>query len=126
MTCMDEKNQKVASGHKKITVIIEERCVWSFIACMILCGLVRFSIVYNANVFPCKVSSGLVWLCTVLYGLTQLCTIFVLVYPHWQNLYFPVSHFFETLKIHDSFQFPSITCPQYPTSHYSSSSRNIP
>ena len=41
--------------------------------------LVRFSIVYYANVFPCKVSNGLVWLCMVLYCLTQLCAIFVLV-----------------------------------------------
>ena len=46
---------------------------------MILCGLVWLSIVYSSNVFPCKVSNGLVWLCMVLYGLTQLCTIFVLV-----------------------------------------------
>ena len=48
--------------------------------CMILCGLVWFSIVYFANIFPCKVSNGLVWLCMVLYGLTQLCAIFVLVF----------------------------------------------
>ena len=47
---------------------------------LILCTLVWFSIVYYANVFPCKVSNGLVWLCLVLYGLTQLCTIFVLVF----------------------------------------------
>ena len=34
--------------------------------------LVWLSIVYYANIFPCKVSNGLVWLCLVLYGLTQL------------------------------------------------------
>ena len=47
-----------------------------------LCDLVRFfwlCVFYYANVFPCKVSNGLVWLCLVLYDLTQLCTIFVLV-----------------------------------------------
>ena len=59
--------------------MVMESLIWSFMVCMILCGLVWLSIVYYANVFPCKVSNGLVWLCTVLYGLTQLCTIFVLV-----------------------------------------------
>ena len=53
--------------------------MWYFIVCMILCGLIWFSIVYYDNVFPGKVSNGLVWVCMVLYGLTQLCTIFVLV-----------------------------------------------
>ena len=52
--------------------------IWSFMVCMILNGLVWFSVVY-ANIFPCKVSNDLVWLCMVLYGLTQLCAIFVLV-----------------------------------------------
>ena len=47
--------------------------------CMILCGLVWFSIAY-AHVFPCKVSNCLVWLSMVLYSLTQLCTIFVLIF----------------------------------------------
>ena len=47
---------------------------------MILWGLVWFSIVYYANVFPCKVSNGLVWWYMVLYGLAHLCTIFVRVY----------------------------------------------
>ena len=59
--------------------MVMESPIWSFMVCMILCGLVRFSIVYNANVFSCKVSNGLVWLYMVLYGRTQLCTIFVLV-----------------------------------------------
>ena len=44
--------------------------------------LVRLSIVYYANVFPCKVSNSLVWLFMVLKGLMQLCTIFVLVSSH--------------------------------------------
>ena len=56
-----------------------ESLIWSFMVCMILCGLVRFSIVYFANVFPFKVSNRLVWLYMILFGLTQLCTIFVLV-----------------------------------------------
>ena len=56
-----------------------ESLMWSFMLCMILCGFIWFSIVYYANVFPCKVSNCLVWLCLVLYGLTQLCTFFVLV-----------------------------------------------
>ena len=54
--------------------------------CMILGGLVWFSIVY-ANVFPCVVSNGLVWLCIVLYGLMQLCTIFVFVRQRQLNHY---------------------------------------
>ena len=57
-----------------------ESLIWSFMVCTILCGLVRFSIVYYDNVFPCKVSNGLVWLYIILFGLMQLCTIFVLVY----------------------------------------------
>ena len=36
--------------------------------CMLLCGLVWFSIVHYANVCPCNVSNGLVWL-MVMYGL---------------------------------------------------------
>ena len=59
--------------------VVMESLIWSFIVCMILSGLVRFSIVYYANIFPCKVSNGLVWLYMILYGLTQLSTIFVLV-----------------------------------------------
>ena len=58
--------------------LVMESQIWSFMACMIFCGLVWFSMVY-ANVFPCKVSNGPFWLCMVLYGLPQLCTIFVLV-----------------------------------------------
>ena len=60
----------VLFGHRESNVVLYG---------MILCGLIWFSIVYYANVFPCKVSNSLVWLCMVLYGLTQLCTIFVLV-----------------------------------------------
>ena len=60
--------------------MVMENIIWSFMVCMIVCGLIWLSIVYYANVFPCKVSNGLVWLCMVLYGLTQLCTIFVLVF----------------------------------------------
>ena len=56
-----------------------ESLMWSFMVCMILCGIIWFSIVYYANIFPCKVSNGLVWLYMILYGLTQLSTIFVLV-----------------------------------------------
>ena len=60
--------------------MVMESLIWNFMVRMILCGLVWFSIVYYAYVFPCKVSNGLVWLCMVLYDLTQLCTIFVLVF----------------------------------------------
>ena len=60
--------------------MLMECLIWSFMVCMILCGLVRFSVVYYSNVFPCKVSNGLIRLYMVLYGLTQLCTIFVLVF----------------------------------------------
>ena len=59
--------------------MVMESLMWSFMVCLILCGLVWLSEVYYANVFPCKVSNGFVWLFMVLYGLTQLCTIFVLV-----------------------------------------------
>ena len=59
----------------------------SDMVCMILCGLVWLSIVYYANVFPCKVSNGLVWLCTDLNSLTQLCTIFVLVLTQYTKPY---------------------------------------
>ena len=62
-----------------MVLMVMESLILSFMVCMILCGLVWLSVVYYANVFPCKVSNGLVWLCMVLYGLTQLCTIFVLV-----------------------------------------------
>ena len=41
-----------------------------FMVCMILCGLVWFTIFYHANLCPCKVSNGL----------TQLSPIFVLVF----------------------------------------------
>ena len=58
--------------------LVMESLIRSFMTCMILFGLVWFSIVYT-NIFPCKVSNGLVWLCMVLYGLMQLCTIFWLV-----------------------------------------------
>ena len=64
----------------KWNCMVMESLIWSFMVCMIVCGLIWLSIVYYANVFPCKVSNGLVWLCMVLYGLTQLCTIFVLVF----------------------------------------------
>ena len=57
-----------------MVLMVMESLIWSFMVCMILCGLVWLSVVYYANVFPCKVSNGLVWLCMVL----QLCTIFVL------------------------------------------------
>ena len=36
--------------------------------------------VYYSNLFPCKVSNGLIRFYMVFYGLTQLCTIFVLVF----------------------------------------------
>ena len=45
--------------------------------CLILCDFVWFIIVYYANICPCKVSNGLVWLCMFLC--VQLFTIFVLV-----------------------------------------------
>ena len=63
---------------------------------MILWGLVWFSIVCYANVYPCKVSNGLVWLFIVLYGLTQLCTIFVLVRL---SLFLGLSSFFQIVFI---------------------------
>ena len=59
--------------------MVMENLIWAFMVCMILCALVWFSIVYYANIFPCKVLNGLFWLYMVLYGLTQLCIIFVLV-----------------------------------------------
>ena len=68
-----------------LNCMVMESLIWSFIVCMILCGLVWLSKVYYANVFPCKVSNGLVCLCMVLYGLTQLCTIFVLVF-NWTTM----------------------------------------
>ena len=67
--------------------------------CMLLCGLFWLSIVQYANVFPCKVSNGLVWLCMVLYDLTQLCTIFVLVILlalFFLTLFFLILMFFFT------------------------------
>ena len=59
--------------------MVMKSLIWYFMVCMILGSLVWVSIVYYTNVFPCKVSNGLVSLCVVLYGLTQRCTIFVLV-----------------------------------------------
>ena len=45
--------------------MVMKSLIWSFMVCMILCGLVWFSIAY-ANVFPCKVSNCLVF---IMYGL---------------------------------------------------------
>ena len=56
--------------------MVMESPIWSFM----VCGLVWYSIVYYANVFPCKVLNGLVWLCIVLYGVTQLCTLLCLFF----------------------------------------------
>ena len=49
----------------QVYCMVMESRMWSVIVCMILCGLIWFSIVY-AYVFLCKVSNDLVWLRFVL------------------------------------------------------------
>ena len=60
--------------------MVMESLIWSFMVYIILCGLVWFSIVYYANVFPCKVSymvlCGYVWYCMVLRSYAQFLSLF--------------------------------------------------
>ena len=49
--------------------------IWSFMACMILYGLVWFSIVY-ATIFPYKVSNGLLRSCMALRSYVQFLCLF--------------------------------------------------
>ena len=63
-----------------MVLMVMESLIWSFMACMILCGLVWFSIVYYANVFPFRsqmVLFGYMWSCMALRSYAQFLCLFL-------------------------------------------------